>query len=66
MHSKEANINSILLLKGKHGSGSIWEIILHLSSVNISRNNDLFNWEAIKKVWEISTSGFPPPDIKQD
>lgn len=36
MHPEEANIDTILLLEGKHGSGSVGEVIHHLTSVNIS------------------------------
>ena len=37
MHSKEANIHAILLLEGKHGSGSVGEVVHHLARVHVSR-----------------------------
>ena len=37
MHTKEAHVHSILLLEGKHGSGSVGEVIHHITSVNISK-----------------------------
>ena len=37
MHAKEANIHAILLLEGKHGSGSVGEVVHHLARVHISR-----------------------------
>ena len=36
VHPEEANIDTILLLEGKHGSGSVGEVIHHFTSVNIS------------------------------
>ena len=37
MHTKEAHDHSILLLEGKHGSGSVGEVIHHITSINISK-----------------------------
>ena len=37
MHAKEANIHAILLLEGKHGSGSVGEVVHHLARVHVPR-----------------------------
>ena len=37
VHPEEANIDTILLLEGKHGSGSVGEVIHHITSINISK-----------------------------
>ena len=36
MHPEEADVYSVLLLKGKHGPGSVWEVVHHLTSVDVS------------------------------
>ena len=36
MHPEETDVHPVLLLEGKHGSGTVGEIVQHLSRVHIS------------------------------
>ena len=36
MHPKEANVYTVLLLEGEHGPCSVWEVVHHLTSVDVS------------------------------
>lgn len=36
VHSKEADVNTILLFKGEHGPGSVGEVVHHLTGVDVS------------------------------
>ena len=54
MHAKEADIHAILFLEGKHGSGSVGEVVHHLARVHVSRNG------LIKKQFYFALSQFSP------
>ena len=36
VHSKEADVNTVLLFKGEHGPGSVGEVVHHLTGVDVS------------------------------
>ena len=36
VHSKETDINTVLLFKGEHGPGSVGEVVHHLTGVDVS------------------------------
>lgn len=58
VHPEEANIDTILLLKSKHGSGSIGEVIHHFTSVDISAQFD-FNAVPINVVLSLTSVSSP-------
>ena len=62
VHPEEANIDTILLLKSKHGSGSVGEVIHHFTSVNISAQFD-FNSVSIIVVSHLSPLFHPRLDL---
>ncbi len=35
VHAKEAYVDAVLLLEGKHGPGAVWEVVRHLARVNV-------------------------------
>ena len=60
MHAKEANIHAILLLEGKHGSGSVGEVVHHLARVHVSRNGLIKKQLHIAIAWSMFSPGLHP------